>query len=190
MQGLDERDHLFRLAGQHAPPRCATGDHIGPGLARVLDRLSDTPAEIVTELGDTLRQTPLSVALTGPTAHLTGPERSRGYRWFVDPASRDRHAPEEHAFLSRLYASGLRTIVGLRGPGSRAAGLVDLLLERSGEFRPLWDAHEVGLEPHELKTYQHPTVGRIAVLRSVRATDLLAAMDATIRQCRTSLCPS
>ena len=39
---LDERDHLFRLAGQHAPPRGATGDHIGPGLARVLDRLSDT----------------------------------------------------------------------------------------------------------------------------------------------------
>ncbi|MDR6174857.1 transcriptional regulator with XRE-family HTH domain [Nocardioides zeae] len=160
---LAERDHLFRLLGHRPPPRGASSEHVSPGLLRIFDRLADTPAEIVTELGDTLRQTPLSAALTGPTTDLTGPERSRGYRWFTDPAARDRHVPEEHAFLSRLYASGLRAIVGLRGPGSRAAALADLLLERSAEFRELWDAHEVGLEPHELKCYQHPTLGRIEV---------------------------
>ena len=53
---LDERDHLFRLAGQHPPDRGTTSEHISPGLLRVLDRLADTPAEIVTELGETLRQ--------------------------------------------------------------------------------------------------------------------------------------
>lgn len=158
---LDERDHLFRLAGQHAPPRGATGDHIGPGLLRVLDRLSDTPAEIVTELGETLRQTPLSVALTGDTATLTGPERSVGYRWFTDPASRALHPAEDHAFLSSMYASGLRSVLALRGPESRAAEYAELLVARSEEFRSLWEEHEIGVRPDEVKRFLHPQVGEL-----------------------------
>lgn len=62
---LDERDHLFRLAGCSPPARGTDSEHISPGMLRIFDRLDDTPAEIVTELGETLRQTPLSVALTG-----------------------------------------------------------------------------------------------------------------------------
>src|SRR5215218_3197299 len=73
---LDERDHLFRLAGHHPPPRGTTSDHISPGLLRVLDRLDDTPAEVVSELGETLRQNALGVALTGDTTGYTGPSRS------------------------------------------------------------------------------------------------------------------
>ncbi|MBF0816601.1 helix-turn-helix domain-containing protein [Microbacterium paludicola] len=156
---LDERDHLYRLAGQHPPSRGASSEHVSPGLLRVLDRLSDTPAEIVTELGETLRQTPLGVALTGDTASLQGPDRSIGYRWFTDPAARRLYAPEEHTFLTRLYASGLRELAALRGPGSRAAQFAALLLERSAEFRRAWDAHEVGLRPRDVKRFMHPQLG-------------------------------
>ncbi|MGY1735795.1 helix-turn-helix transcriptional regulator [Geodermatophilus sp. SYSU D00684] len=156
---LDERDHLFRLAGHRPPARGADGEHVGPGLLRILDRLGDTPAEIVTELGETLRQTPLAVALTGDATLRTGPARSLGYRWFTDPATRALYAPEEHAFLSRLYASGLRELVTLRGPGSRAARLAELALARSEELRRLWDAHEVGIRPREVKRFVHPVVG-------------------------------
>jgi transcriptional regulator with XRE-family HTH domain len=70
---LDERDHLFLLAGCRPPARSADGEHVGPGLLRILDRLADTPAEIVTELGETLRQTPLGVALTGDTTGTPDP---------------------------------------------------------------------------------------------------------------------
>ncbi|WP_280435395.1 helix-turn-helix transcriptional regulator [Nocardia carnea] len=158
---LDERDHLFRLAGHNPPARGTTGEHISPGLLRILDRLADTPAEIVTELGETLRQTPLGIALTGDTTRYTGPDRSVGYRWFTDPAVRNFYAPEEHAFLSRRYASGLRELVTLRGPGSRAAYLADLLLDRSAEFRRVWDEHEIGVRPHDVKHYIHPEVGAL-----------------------------
>ncbi len=63
---LPECDHLYRLAG-HTPPTSASGttQHIAPGMLRILDRLDDTPAEIVTELGETLRQTRVGVALVG-----------------------------------------------------------------------------------------------------------------------------
>lgn len=156
-----ERDHLFRLAGHRPPARGASSEHVSPGMLRIFDRLTDTPAEIVTELGETLRQTPPKVALTGDWTVFTGPERSNGYRWFTDPTSRDIYVPEDHPFLSRMYAAGLRGIAAMRGPGSRAADLAELLLERSTEFATLWADHEIGVEPDEVKHYQHPEVGRL-----------------------------
>jgi transcriptional regulator with XRE-family HTH domain len=158
---LDERDHLFRLAGHNPPARGAVSDHISPGLLRILDRLGDTPAEIVTELGETLRQSPLGIALTGDTTQYTGPSRSLGYRWFADPASRELYAPEDHASLSRMFASGLREVVTLRGPDSRAAHYAGLLLAQSEEFRSLWNEHEVGIRPSEVKRFIHPEVGML-----------------------------
>ena len=153
-----ERDHLFHLAGHTPAARGVSSEHISPGLLRVLDRLDDTPAEIVTELGETLRQTTLGVALTGNTAALGGPARSIGYRWFTDPAARAFYAPHEHEFLSRLFASGLREITALRGPGSRAAELAEQLLDRSDEFRRLWAEQEVGVRPNQVKHFVHPEV--------------------------------
>jgi hypothetical protein len=158
---LDERDHLFRLAGQHPPTRGPDSRHVAPGLLRVLDRLADTPAEIVTELGETVRQSPLGIALVGDATAYTGPERSRGFRWFSDLSTRELYAPEEHEFMSRLYASGLRGLATRRGPGSRAAELAEVLLDRSAEFRGWWELQEIGLKPRAGKRFVHPEVGRL-----------------------------
>lgn len=152
---------LFALAGHRPPARGAPSEHISPGLLRILDRLEDTPAEIVTELGETLRQTPLGVALTGDTASIAGPARSIGYRWFTDPSSRRLYAPDDHPFLSRLWVAGLREVMALRGRPSRAAALADDLLGRSEEFRTIWDLHEVGVRPAEVKHFVHPELGTL-----------------------------
>lgn len=156
---LDQRDHLFRLAGHQPPPRGAEGTHVGPGMLRILDRLDDTPAEVVTELGETLRQTRLGVALLGDASLRTGPARSLGYRWFTDPEVRRRYHPDDHDHLGRLWASGLRAVVAARGPRSRAAALAEDLLARSEEFGEVWARHEVGLRPQEHKRFVHPEVG-------------------------------
>lgn len=156
---LGERDHVFRLAGHEPPIRGVSGEHVAPGMLRILDRLHDTPAEIVTELGETLRQTAAGVALLGDARARTGPERSIGFRWFVDPASRAPYGPEEEDRLSRVYAAGLRELVTLRGPGSAASDLADELLRRSEEFRRHWNAHEVGVQSPEVKRFRHPEVG-------------------------------
>ena len=158
---LDERDHVFRLAGHNPPSRGASSEHIGPGLLRILDRLHDTPAEIVTELGETLRQSPLGAALLGDASARHGAERSLGYRWFTDPGVRRPYSPAEQETLSRVYASGLRELMTLRGPRSRAARLAHLLLEQSDQFRDVWSAHEVGVRPPDLKRFDHPEVGAV-----------------------------
>ena len=156
---LDERDHLFRLAGHTPPSRGSSSEHISRGMLRIFDRLGDTPAEVVTELGETLRQTPLGVALLGDAARRTGPSRSLGYRWFLEPGFRSLYPEEDHPFLARLWASGLREIAAVRGPGSRAADYVERLLAESAEFRAVWELQEVGLRPHETKRLVHPEVG-------------------------------
>ncbi|WP_429461600.1 helix-turn-helix transcriptional regulator [Microbacterium sp. ZKA21] len=158
---IDERDHLFRLAGHRPPARGAASDHITPGMLRIFDRLEDTPAEIVTELGETLRQNALGAALTGDTMSRAGPERSIGFRWFVDPTVRELYAQEDHEFLSRLWVSGLRGVLSIRGRESRAGYYVDLLQERSAEFRELWERQEVGLRPRETKHFVHPELGAL-----------------------------
>lgn len=160
---IAERDHLFRLAGHEPPTAGSGGDHVSPGMMRIFDRLADSPAEIVTELGETLQQTPLAAELTGDASGRRGDDRSIGYRWFADPASRAVHPVEDHPFLSRVYASGLRTVIARRGPASRAAHLAERLLATSGEFREVWARHEVGIRPRDEKTFRHPEVGLLTL---------------------------
>ena len=158
---LDERDHVFLLAGHHPPARGSASDHISPGLLRILDRLDDTPAEIVSELGETLGQSPLGKALLGDASTRTGLARSSGYRWFTDPMAREVYAPEDRDRMTRAYTAGLRELVALRGPTSRAAAICDLLLRENDEFRRTWELGEVGVRPTELKHFVHPEVGRL-----------------------------
>lgn len=156
---LGERDYVFRLAGHNPPVRGSSSDHISPGLLRILDRLADTPAEIVTELGETLRQTPTGVALTGDASLRLGAERSVVYRWFTDQAAQTPYPTAERVSLSRVYAAGMRELVTLRGAGSCAAQLVDQLLACSHEFRDAWAIHEVAVRPPDIKRFDHPQVG-------------------------------
>ena len=158
---LDERDHLFRLAGHQPPPRGGESEHVSPGLLRIFDRLEDTPTEIVTELGETLRQNALGTALVGDLTRYRGPARSIAYRWFTDPDTRGLYEPEDHEFYSRLWASHARAAVTMRGPSSRAAQMCELLLANSEEFRLRYEQHEVGLRPREVKRFVHPELGRL-----------------------------
>ena len=82
---LAERDHLYRLAGHDVPAREALHDHVSPGLMRVLDRLADTPAQVMNGVGETLVQTPPAAALFGDETLRTGLARGMVYRWFTEP---------------------------------------------------------------------------------------------------------
>src|SRR6202012_1928423 len=87
----DERDYLFTLAGHTAPGPGGSAAHVPPALLRVLDRLDDTPALILSNLGETLVQNRLAAALLGDQTGHTGLARSEIYRWVTDPAERPRY---------------------------------------------------------------------------------------------------
>jgi transcriptional regulator with XRE-family HTH domain len=156
---LDERDHLFRLAGHVAPQRNLRGDHINPGIMRILDRLEDTPAQVISRLGETLRQTRLAVALFGDETERTGLARVIVYRWFTDPASRLIYPEEDRPYHGRVFTAALRDALVRDGTGSRAHEVVETLLRVSPEFAGVWRQHEVGITHRDIKRIQHPELG-------------------------------
>ncbi|WP_393063388.1 helix-turn-helix transcriptional regulator [Streptomyces sp. LN549] len=157
----DERDHLFLLCGHRTPRRRLRSEHVNPGLMRILDRLQDTPAQVMGPLGETLLQTSPAVALLGEQTHYTGEARSAPYRWFTDPAARQRYLPDDHGLNSRVNVALLRAATTREGPRSQAARLMASLLRQSTEFASLWDRQEVGLHWSDTKRFVHPQVGRI-----------------------------
>ncbi|WP_328330120.1 helix-turn-helix transcriptional regulator [Kribbella sp. NBC_00382] len=159
---LDERDHLYVLAGHGVPPRTSGGNHVNPGLLRIMDRLGDTPAQVMNRLGETLLQTPLDIAFEGDLTNFEGLDRSAAHRWFLSEGSRDLYAEEEtRANHSRVMVSGLRSVYATDGDKSQAGSIVRALLEGSEEFRRLWDVHEVGIRHVGVKRFLHPSVGEL-----------------------------
>ncbi len=160
----DERDYLFRVSGLDAPDRHSSGDYVAPALLRVLDRLTDTPALIISVLGETLVQNEAALALFGDVSRYTGLERSEVYRWFVHPDTERRRYPEsDRDRQGRAHVASLRAALGAMGPTSRAAELVRALTDRSPEFTALWDQHEVHRRFADHKTLIHPELGEIEV---------------------------
>lgn len=157
----DGRDYLFRAAGHPAPDRTSTSSHVAPALLRVLDRLSDSPALILSELCEPLAANHMAVALFGDVLSRTGMARSDIYRWFTEPASREIYPVDDHDRQGRALVSSLRVAYGRTGAASRAGVLVGALLRESAEFAGLWAKHEVARRFADHKTLLHPEIGPI-----------------------------
>lgn len=157
-----ESDHLHRLAGHVPPPRTQRADRASEGLQRVLASL-DAPAHVVSDLGVTLAQNPLSRALLGDHSRHHGLAASVYHRWFTDPAERERWTTEDHDRHSRSYVASLRMAHGRTSGDPAAQALVDALHARSPEFARLWAQHEVGPRTDTTKRVEHPLVGRLTL---------------------------
>lgn len=155
----DERDYLFRTAGHPAPDRASASTHVAAPLLRVLDRLDDSPALILSEIGETLVANRMAVALFGDHSARTGLARSDAYRWFLEPGSRVIYPEDDRPHHSRAVVSSLRVAYGRSGPRSRAGELVAALLEQSPEFADLWAGHDVARRFEDHKTLVHPELG-------------------------------
>jgi transcriptional regulator with XRE-family HTH domain len=157
----DERDYLYRVSGHNPPQRASLDTHVAPALARVFDRLGDTPALVLSSLGETLAQNPLSMALMGDHSQYTGLARSSVYRWFTDPADREIYPEADRVRQSRAQVANLRVAYGAAGRQSRAGTLVGELQKRSPEFAEIWATHAVAARFEDHKVLVHPTVGAI-----------------------------
>jgi transcriptional regulator with XRE-family HTH domain len=158
-----ERDYLFRVAGHNAPGPAAPATHVAPALLRVLDRLDDTPALIVSSLCETLAQNAMAAALFGDMAGHTGLARSGIYRWFTSPAERLVYPEQDHVRQGRSLVASLRAAYAMMGPRSLAGQILRALQQASPEFAALWDRQEVTLRFEDHKTVIHPEIGPIEV---------------------------
>jgi transcriptional regulator with XRE-family HTH domain len=158
----DERDHLFHLADRPLPPAThGPAAHVQPALLGLLDRLTTTPAQVITDLHEVLVQNPLAVALLGPPPATTGPAASFVYRWFTDPGARSLYPPEDHPHHSRVFVADLQAVAARRARDPEVPRMVSALRRRSEEFVALWETREVALRRTDHKRIVHPALGVI-----------------------------
>lgn len=157
---IAERDHLFRLAG-HNPARTVRDDHVSPAVLRVLERLADTPVQVLSSIGEVLVQTPPAAALFGEVAERTGFARAVVYRWFTEAASREVYPARDHDLRGRAFVSELRLSAADPATSARARPIVAALEATSEEFRALWAEHRVGVSHGIEKTLVHAELGEI-----------------------------
>lgn len=158
----DERDHLFHLAERPVPPSAnGPSAHVQPALLGLLDRLSNTPARVITDLHETLVENHLAVALLGRAPAQHGPAASFVYRWFTDPRARERYPAEDHPHHSRVFVADLQAAAARRGRDEEVARMIAALSRRSPEFAALWDTHDVAVRRLDRKRIAHPTLGVI-----------------------------
>jgi hypothetical protein len=129
----------------------------------VLDRL-DTPAQVVSDLGVTLAQNPLAVALRGVETGHEGLRRSIFYRWFTDPQQRRRFVAADHDLHARNYVATLRAVHGRSAQDDpEVRELVQALLRESPDFAARWERHEVADRTSTAKRFAHPVVGELTL---------------------------
>ena len=155
----DERDHLFHLAGEEPPRDRPATEHVRPGLLLILDRLIDTPAQVVNDRGDVLAQNAMDKALHGDVSARPEAERNLIWRYFTDPSTRELFPADERDHAARTAVADLRAASARRPDDARLAELVRRLRARSEEFSALWNAHEVAVRRIDVKHFQHPVVG-------------------------------
>ncbi|MBK3646782.1 helix-turn-helix transcriptional regulator [Streptomyces sp. MBT33] len=154
-----EHDHLFHLAGEEPPRRETASAHVRPGLLLILDRLYDTPAQLVNDCGEVLAQNAMAKALVGDVMSRPRRERNLVRRFFLDPTARSLFLDDDHAPHARSHVANLRAVTAARPDDPEPVALVAELRASSEEFARLWDEHEVSLRNRATKRFQHPLVG-------------------------------
>ena len=155
----DERAHLFHLAGHQPPPADGVARLARAGLLRLLDLLGDTPAVVMSDLGEILAQNRTAVLMMGDLTHFTGDRRYTTYRFFTDAEAAAVHPPEDHDRHARQLVADLRAAAGRRAGDPVVAGLVERLRAASPEFARLWAEHQVAVRRADRKTLVSPRVG-------------------------------
>jgi len=155
----DERDHLYHLCGHGAPQRGRGTSHVGPGLLYLLSKLDDTPACVVSDLGEVLAQNRMHIIVSGEHTGETGMRRYLLWRWFTEPRTQLKFPEEDWDRLMRKHVADLRATAARRAGDADVVELVTQLRAVSPEFDRLWTEHEVAVRVSASKRLIHPQVG-------------------------------
>jgi transcriptional regulator with XRE-family HTH domain len=154
----DEREYLFRIAGEVPPPSPGPVRELTPGTRYLLDSLHETPAYVVDAKYDLLAWNTLAGYFLGSSA-ATAEDRNMLRAIFGHPDTDEGwNKPGMEAF-ARTTVADLRAAYA-RYPGdSGIARLVTELLGTSPRFAEMWAAQDVEVRRPLVKRVEHPLAG-------------------------------
>jgi transcriptional regulator with XRE-family HTH domain len=157
MLTADERDYMFRMAGEAPPPPPRPSREITPGIRHLLDSMPTTPAYVVDAAYNVLAWNELATRFIGNLSRHT--DRNM-IRWTF------RRSPTDVAWSDEDFLRFTRaTVADLRAGYARYPGdpeiesVVTEMLPLSPLFAEMWAAHEVEVRGPMLKRVDHPQAG-------------------------------
>ncbi len=156
---LNERRHLFLLAGQPIPPNASVlEEKVSPALQQVLDDLNPTPAYVMGRRWDYLAWNRAADGIFTLTDASLPYGRNLLWRVFTNPLLRQR--PDREQMLRGSLAE-FRTALA-RYPGDEYfEELIEEIKQVSSEFRNWWPHHDASSTLDIYKIIEHPTLGHL-----------------------------
>jgi len=159
MLTADEREYLFRLAGESPPAVARPTREISPGIRNLLDSLPDTPAYVVDAKYDILAWNQLATCFIGDLSGFADTDRNM-IRWmFRLPATEVPWSDEESVRFARSAVADLRAAYARYPADHGIRELVAELLALSPVFAEMWAAHDVESRQPLMKRFVHPLAG-------------------------------
>lgn len=159
---MDERSHLFHLAGLWPPPQ-RSPQALSSGVKTFLMGLDHFPAYAVDEHYDLQTWNELALEFLPYLSSVTDEQPNLLVALFCAPDSPQRLAERGNLELARSCVADLRASFARRPHDERMRIIVDQLQRDSPEFHQLWGEHEVAVRRAMIKTIRHPRVGEVEV---------------------------
>jgi transcriptional regulator with XRE-family HTH domain len=155
----DEREYLFRIAGESPPPSVGPSRELVPAIRYLLDSLWETPAYVVDAKYDVLAWNRLATYFISGLSAVAESDRNM-IRWmFLRPETDAYWNEADTVRFVRATVADLRAAYA-RYPGDRGIeALVTELLGVSPVFADMWAAHEVEVRRRIVKRVDHPDAG-------------------------------
>jgi hypothetical protein len=162
MLTMDERAHLFHLAGETVSPGSRIDRDVPEGIRNLLACMTETPAYVIDAKYDILAWNDLALSFIGDLSR-PGTERNM-LRWiFRSPRLSEYLCDDTRSEFVRSGVADLRAAAARYPDDASIADLVDELLRASPEFGALWADHEVAVRRRICKRFEHPEVGVIDI---------------------------
>jgi len=161
MLSADEREYLFRMAGEEPSPVPGHSHEVPASIRRMIDLMPETPAYVVSARYDILAWNRLATFFVGDLSGFAEDDRNM-IRWMFTRPADDSYWDDEQAIaFTRSVVADLRAAYA-RYPGDRSiAALAGELLSLSPRFAAMWAEHEVAARHPMVKRVDHPLTGPI-----------------------------
>ena len=160
MLTADEREYLFRIAGENPPPAPGPSREITPGIRNLLDSLPETPAYVVDAKYDVLAWNTLATHFIGDLSAVPrdGPEHdplgvpAAGHRAALDRRGNACGSPGRPSRTCAPPTPVTRPTRAFRGWSPSCWAV-------SPQFARMWAEHEVESRRPIIKRVSHPMAG-------------------------------
>jgi transcriptional regulator with XRE-family HTH domain len=171
----EERDRLYRMAGQLPPTSGRMDRHVAPSIMRVVERLEGVPVCVIDAAWQTVLQNRAADALFGDVSGETGRRGNRAWRTFMDVPGMGGLEPQTRSMVERDLVADLHAAQIRLPDDPDISSLIEDLRRESPRFAELWDTTPPRIRGAQRKTLIHPEVGRLTVdcdILSVHGSDL------------------